>query len=402
MGSSSLYRSLHFDSPEQIAEDLTASLGLDVDVPVVAFLFCDSQVEYAETVRLVADKLPCPVVGGTALGFPSLPEGSEDVAAMLLVVRKKGMQVSLVVSEPLDTERYDEQMRDVFSRCREGLSGEPRLVMPFFPLLPGLAGELFRLVLFEQAGEIPVFGGTTTGDFVVADASVFANGAVFADRMALLMLGGDIQPVHAVGTKVTTMQEYSPVVTESQGNRVIRVDGMLFCDYMQRIGLNPEDRINGVDALMQYGPTPVEMQIPGRPEDGVPAVRCISYTDLVEGSAVFSGIVPEGTRLKLSILRKEDVADSAELCLRLLKERMREKESAGYTFSASLCISCVARYVVLVGDNNLERQFLQQHARSSVPQAGFYAYSEVCPTTEKASGKLLNRSHSASIIMCAF
>ena len=397
-----LYTSSHFDTPEVLVAELLENMQPCDPAHTIGILLCDSLVDCPSVLKQLGGRLSFPIVGGTALAFPVFGAEGEEISASLLVISSAAMKFAISVSEPLNEAEHEGQMARVFADCLERLGETPRLILPFFPLMPGVLTDRFVSELFDMAGEIPVFGGVTTNDLISTKAAVFAQGEFLPDRMALVMLGGDIRPVFAASNVVTKMAEYAPVVTKSQGNDVYCVDDMSFCDYMKTLGLSPEDRINGVDALMQYGPIPVRMHRPDQPDDGVPEVRCISYTNIEKGSVVFSGGVPEGTRVSVSILRKEDVEESTRLCAEQLKSRMAAEEARGAAYSVALCVSCVARYFVLVGGDNVERACLARELPASLPASGYYAFCEIGPTLLAGEGKVFNRSHSASIVMCAF
>lgn len=390
-----------FDDPDAAAADLLSALPQQAAGAALGVLFCNSQTDYVRIYEKTAERAGFPVVGGTALGFPFSDAGDNEISAALLVLQKDGLEFAIAVSQPLEQGKHSEQMRDAFERCRASLGGEPKLVMPFFPLKPGLLTGLFIDDILSLAGDAPVFGGTATNDLISTRPAVFADGETHSDRMVLVMLGGDVRPALAVSNRVTPVVEYAPIVTASMGNEVFQVDGTPYCEYMRDVGISPEDRINGVDALMQYGPTPVVLDSPDAPESDVPDVRCISFTNLEKGSATFSGPVPEGAKLRISILRKQDVDDSTLDCIAKLRRRMEAAEKDGYAYSALFCVSCVARYFVLVGDRNTERDLLRQEAPEGLAPVGLYAFCEIGPAYAACDNSLINRSHSASIALCA-
>lgn len=394
-----LLTSFQFDDPELLVNELREGVG-DAHA-TLGFLLCDSQIEYGEVVSGLQAKVDFPIVGGTSLTFPISDEDAGEISASLMLIARDDMRYAVSVSEKLDEAGCREQMKDVYDRAAEKLGEQPRVIIPLFPLMPGFPTGLFIAELFKLAGDIPVFGGTTTGDLISTHAAVFAEGEAFTDHMVLLMLGGDIRPVFSACNAVTRMAEYAPTVTQSKENIVSRVDDMTFCEYMRTLGLSPEDRVHGVDALLQYGPIPVELSLRDRPEDGVSEISCISYTNLQEGSVAFSRSVPEGSRVSVSILHKEDVEKSARECLDRLKAEIEDGEKDGYRYDTLLCVSCVARYFVLVGGENRERALLGSEVPASLAAGGFYGFCEIGPTKNKEDGSTINRAHSASIVMCA-
>lgn len=397
----SIYTTTQFDSPELLVNELLANLKEYDPANSIGIFICDSKVDCPNTLSLLQNKVPFPLVGGTALALPFSNQHNDEISASLMVLSKKGLKYSVSVSEPLDQFKAQEQMKTVYEQAKKDLGEAPKLIIPFFPCMPGVITDAFISVLFNLAENVPVFGGVITNDLISTQAAVFANGQCMKNRLALLVMGGDIKPVFAASNVITKMVEYAPVVTKSNGSIVSCVDDISFCDYMKSLGLSPEDRINGIDALMQYGPIPVQMQRKDKVDDGVPEVRCISFTNIDEGSVAFSGCVPEGTRVSVGILHKEDVDQSAKLCMEQLKDRMQVNSREGYEYSAMFCISCVARYFVLVGGDNTERSLLNEWQSNNHPAIGYYAMCEIGPTFAVTDNQLINRSHSASIVMCA-
>ena len=72
---------------------------------------------------------------------------------------------------------------------------------------------------------------------------------------------------------------------------------------------------------------------------------------------MFSGDIPVGARLSVSLLSPEDVAASARDCLKSLRAGMAE--NPGCEYSAVIVVSCVARYFVLAGGDNSERAMIR-------------------------------------------
>lgn len=395
--------STEFDNSSRIAEDLLRGLGdpQSLEGVKLGVLMCGGNTAYAEVLEKVSKAVEFPIIGGTTLSFPMTGRDDAPVSATLALLRNDKMKIACAVSPKLDDSRAAEQMRAVYAEARAALGEEPRLIVPYIPMLPGLNTDSFVSALFELSGGAPVFGGVCTSDLAGGRAAVFAGGAARPQELVLLLVGGAVSPVFAVGNTITRMAEYGPEVTEADGNIVRRVDDTSICDYMQSLGIAPQDRVNGLDAMMQYGPLPVLVRHQDQPDDGVPEVRCISYTQVGEGSAAFSAKIPLGARINIGLLRPDDVARSAKDCLERLMAGAAEGRSRGYSYSAVFCVSCVARYFVFVGMRNKERQILADIHPEGLAVSDYYGFCELGPTSDK-SGKIINRSHSASIAMCAF
>lgn len=400
-----LRTSFDFDDDSVILSDLTKEMEHDIPERL-AILLCDSQIDCGTLVPAVQQALGCALVGGTSLTFPVSDTTGGNISASLAIVSKNGMKYAVALSEPLAAGEHERQVRAACDEVARDLGEEPKMLMAFFPHMPGFPTGTFIEELLLAAGDTPVFGGATTGDLISTRAEVFHGGRTYRDRMVLIALGGAIKPVFSTRNIVSRISDYTPTVTKSEGNKVLRVDGMTFCKYMESVGIPPEDRVNGVDALLQYGPVPVQLdlsRVEQVPEDGVPEVSCISYTSPEEGSATFSRHVPEGTQVILSLLTREDIEESAKQCLEgILQETGASgRQSDGYQYDTLFCVSCVARYFMMVGSTNSERALLTGEIPPYLTANGYYGFAEIGPTRDGRTQRIVNRAHSASIVMCA-
>lgn len=391
--------SQNFQDIDIIAADLLKNIAAGGPANSIGFLTLDSQVDGTALHAKLRERVAFPIVGGTTFEYP-LNMREAEISAVLTVLSRDSLEYAIAVTDPLNEARAAEQVKAAYDECLAKLPGPPRLWMLYVPMQAGVSMDPFICHLFALAGDVPVFGGVTTNDLDSTRALVFGGDSAYGDRMMLLALGGDIQPVFAVGSQLTVMTEYAPTVTESDGNLVHRVDDMTFCDYMRGLGIAPEDRMNGVDALVQYGPLPVQLRHKLRDDDGVPELRCISFTDVERGCAAFSSSLPVGTRVNVGMSQKGDVTESSRRCIRELEARMRAKESQGYTYSLIFSVTCVARYFAMLGGENLESALLLNEAPEHLPVNTYYGFCEVGPT-QGQNGEIHNRSHNASIVMCA-
>lgn len=392
-------KSHNFHDARQVVADLLQDLPAEAQRPgSIGLLSLDSQLDAPEVLRLLGEQVSFPITGGTSFTYP-LTEHANDISAVLSILTLDKLEFALTVSEPLDEKKCREQVKATYADCRAKLPDEPRLLIVLMPHIPGFDTDSFLSALFDEAGNVPVFGGVTTGDLVSTKAHVFAENTAYKDRMVLLALGGDIRPVFAVGSQLTELTQYGPTVTEADGRIVKKVDGMTFCEYMQRLGINPEDRVNGVDALVQYGPLPCRLHHKLEDDDGVPELRCISFTRLKDGSAAFSSRLPVGTRINMGSIQKNDVVESSERCLNEILEKINQRENRDYQYSVLLAVPCIARYFAMLGGENLENTLLAQKIPPELVVNIFYGFCEIGPTQNKNGYH--NRSHNASIVMCA-
>ncbi|MDL2253403.1 hypothetical protein LJC49_04930 [Ruminococcaceae bacterium OttesenSCG-928-I18] len=388
-----------FGDTKAIAKDLLEGCQGNFGKNALGFLCCDARVDGRQLNRLVSQALPFPVVGGTSLIMP-LTQNPEELSATLILFEKEGLSVSVSLTDPLDEDNHAAQVKQLYEDCLAGLPEAPKLLLPYIPLVPGMTADLFVNALFHLAGNTPVFGGMTTNDLDAEPAFIFAGGEAYEDRMLLVGLSGPIEPAFAMDAQLTLVGEHAPRVEASALNVVERVDGMPFCDYLRSIGITPEDRINGIDALVQYGPLPAQLKNKLPDDFGVPEIRCISYTDVEKGVAAFSSEMPPGTRFNLGLILREDVKTSAKRSVDTLKKQMETGLEKGYEYSLLLAVPCVARYFAMVGGDNVETKLLLENLPKQLSVSAYYGFYEIAPVCD-GQGVLHNRSNNASIVLCA-
>lgn len=391
-----------FGNTQSVCDDLLRELTIKGGQrDTIGFLVCDSQLEYAALAAQVSRGVDFPVIGGTTLAFPMVDSGDE-MSAKLVVCQKQGAEFSVAVSQPLDNTSGPTQVEELYRRCVAGLAGDPKLFFVLVPKTEALNGEQLISDLLPLAGGVPVFGGMTGADVEIARAAVFAGGKTMQREIVLVGIGGNVRPAVAVGTSLTVINDYAPTVTKSEGNVVYAVDDMTFFEYLDKVGLTLDvTSTAGMEDLFEYAPVPALLRGKRPQDDGVPEIRSIISTNPQNESAVFTASVPVGTRVSIGILQKSDIVDSARDCLDKLQASMAVHQEQGYQYDVLFSLSCVARYFAQVGGEDAESAFLHQALPKNLPVGTFYAFSEFCPTLGQ-DGAVHNRTHSESIVMCAF
>ena len=386
----------NFIDPRITAEDILSRLPKMQKQNSLGLLVCDSEIDYETVAEIISQNVEFPVIGVTTYKVPQSRE--KELSATFTVIEKDELNVSIAVSTSL----FDDNstlVEDTFDECVNNLESPAKMFIPLVAMIPGLTADRYMKKIFKLAGKIPVFGGMSTSNLLNTEAAVMVDGKTYKDSLILVALGGDIDPIFSVGSSLTPMAAHSPTVTKSSEDTVMCVDDMTFCEYMSCLGIAPEDRQNGVDALMQYGPIPCRLTHKLEDDDGVAELRCISYTNVGEGSATFSSDMPVGTRISMGLIQFKDVEESYKKCIGQIKEEVAAAEHPE-KYTTLLAIPCVARYFALHG-NNLEYIMDEESLPDGLALSGFYGFLEVGPTMNN-QGEIHNRSHNASIVMCAF
>lgn len=386
-----------YGNVEGIFNELTEPLR-PTGAPAIAFLACDPDIDHGALIRRLHEALPFPVVGGTTLAFP-LHADDENVSATLTLLEREGLHISTAISGPLAHETADAQMQALYAQCVEGLPDAPELFFCIPSRLQGSLMERLTRSLFHLAGSVPVFGGMSSEELEKGIAHVFHEGSAYRDCMLLIGFCGGLRPVTAVRAKLTALADYAPCVTKSEGSRVYRLDDMTVCAYLEKLGF-PVDREKEMTDMLEMGFFHMLMRGRLHEDDGVPEICGILSINAADGSAEFSTQVPEGVRLTVGTLRKQDVVESAEQCLDELLLKMKPAQTEGYQYSFFCAISCVSRYLAMVGDENMESTLLRCMAPEGLSAFAYHGFNEIAPTQDEA-GKHQNRAHGDSIAMLA-
>ena len=381
-----------FNKVDKMTQDLLNELPVEYMSDSIGFLSCDPGAAYIELLERIQEKTPFAIVGGTSLASPLCPR-EEEVGATLTVFSSNRIRFAASLSSPLGGD-CAAQMKSLYEDCVAGLGTEPKLFFIIMPIVPDLAADRYLSELFALVGEIPVFGGMVSDDFDAQRSAVFFNESAYSDRIALIAFGGDVRPALGVGCSLTMLSEYAPTVTETDDHVIRRVDDMTFCDYLRKLGFDPDDPRIMSDWLLS-----ISVQGHFSDIDGIAECSVLVDIDPREGSGLASCRVPEGTRIGMGFLSKSDVLKSAEGCLDRVANEIDLVRNDGYEYEMAFCVSCVSRYYALVGNSNLEGNLLKSRLPSGIPMFGYYGFNEICPTRGK-DGSLFNRPHGESLVVC--
>lgn len=359
-----------------------------------AFVAASPDTNYHETVRSLKAEIPLPMVGGTSIGNP-FDTKRDSFGTSIAFLEKKGLRSAAVLSKPVDSADATEIAEDLLRRAREELGETPKLYLLVLPITENFFADHLVGALYAAAGDIPVFGGMVSDDYNSDRAAVFFDGECRQDRMVLVALGGDISPVFALGRELTFPTAYSPVITEAEGNIVRGIDGMPFGDYLRKFNLDA--------AAVDEFPISLQMHSPESPDADDEGMVVIDLVKVAEdGSGIFATNVAVGQAIRIATLSRENIAKSTQRCIRVLKERMAEKEAAGCKFDVILAASCIARYYLIIREEgNFEAEALEAGLPGDIGKFGMFAFAEYCPVPVPGGG-WKNKMHSQTLIMCAF
>lgn len=377
------------DDVEAAVAEILQQLDLDGENALlestVGIVSCYAEYIESGVWKALCEKLPFEVLGTTSIA--NMADGElGDTMLALMVLTSDELRFATAVSEPILTEGK-EPLRAVYGQALEKLPGKPALMLSFAPLLHNFGSDFYVESMSEISGGVPNFGTLAVdhnADY--HDSNVLMNGGAWTDRIAILLIYGDIEPVFYVGN--ISQEKVFPekcMVSASQGNQLQTVNGKPVVDYLLGLGLakNEEGDIAGINSF----PLIVDYN------DGTTPVARVMFALTPEGHAVCGGNIPVGATLSIGSFDADEIAATTK--------RTLQNALDGKKHSVLLMYSCIGRYFAQGFDTTAEfGQLLEPLADAGVAYMGAYSGGEFSPVYGK-DGQSVNRNHNNTFVICA-
>lgn len=365
----------------------------------VGIVYCDADVDVAELGRLLHENLGFDIVGLTTTALIERYHGYCDMGIALAVLTGDDVDISIGNTGELSKDDFAERIGTAYSHAREALPEDPKLILLCAPYIADLTSENYVEVLDEVSGHVPVFGGVATDHYDLQHQKTFYNGAAYRGALQFLLISGNIKPVFAMEHYFGGGVDRKGIITQSSGNLVERVGDKTFKEFLSEMTPVPDDE----SVIYYFQSTPFIMELPDYEESEQPVVRALCTIDHTTGAGGFLSKMPEGSRLSINVLQRENLSESCNGTLDRLVGRM--KQNPGYEYSLILISTCNARHLLMGDAKELEANIVADKFSEFGPEVcsmGFYAFGEMCPTISSGEGKAKNRFHNVSFAACAF
>ncbi len=368
----------------------------------VGIVYCDADVDVAELGRLLHENLGFDIVGLTTTALIERHHGYCDMGIVLAVITGDDVDISVGNTGELSKDNFAEPIRSAYTRARGALPEDPKLILLCAPYIADLTSENYVEVLDEISGHAPVFGGVATDHYDLQHQKTFYNGEMYRGGLQFVLITGNVRPVFAMEHRFGGGVERKGIITKSSGNMVERVGDKTFKEFVSEMTPVPNDEM----VIFYFQSTPFIMELPDYEESEQPVVRALCTIDHATGAGGFLSKMPEGSRLSINVLQRENLAESCNGTLDRLIEGMKQSAaSTGYEYSLILISTCNARHLLMGDEKKLEANIVTDKLSVLGPEVGamgLYAFGEVCPTISSGEGKAKNRFHNVSFAVCAF
>jgi hypothetical protein len=344
----------------------------------VGFLFCYLDFINLGTAEAVCRSLPFDTLGCTTLGAVT-PATMGALILTLTVLTSDDIEFHAGLSDPL-TEDGEERIVKVYREL--ALQCSPSLIFIITPSLYNLAGDMVVNVLNRESRGAPVFGtGALDADTKIRTPKTLYKGSSYGDRMPILLFSGNLRPWFFVDSVWKhNIYSYKALITAAEGNRMISVNNMPAVEYMRKIGLITEARLD----LLFVFPLAID------PDGSAMPKLFIIYTINDDGSLTCSANTPAGSTIYIGSPGSGEVINSARNITGGMKKAGGE---------AALVFSCFSRSVILANPRD-EMEAIQEDLQDSdLPYVLIYSGGEICPIYGE-KGTAVNQYHNYSIVSC--
>jgi len=388
------------DNIEAASEELMTQINekLALGKNSVAILHGLPDMDIGGLSAVLSNKLGCHVIGGTSAAGAVLSSGGyHELAVALHVLSDESCMFAAAISGSMATDPGNE-IADTYNRAYQALKeqsadAEPKMVICVASIVESIASDDILERVSEMCGSLPVFGFNAGDDFEFTKQQVYLDGAAGGDRLAILLISGNVRPVFHTANLAGKKALERRVVTKAHGNVICEIDGRPALEYLYEFPFIDND----TTFLYNYQFF-VEMEHDSY-NDGIPVSRALNTYDKETGEITCFANIPENSHIGLLYCDGNDVATTSETGINEFVEKL-SRAGSGYDYSTVLVATCSLRKMFLADMKATEGELVRQLLPPGLSASGLYAFGEMAPTSVRG-GKAVNRFHNATFTICA-
>ena len=360
----------------------------------LAIAFCDVDTDEEALVEELHKYYDFPIIGTTAVAMLNSCAGYRSTGISVLIMSSDNTEFIAGVTAELTAENAAEEIHKTYTELKEQLTLPEKLALIYAPQMNYLYGDNIIKYFDKAACPTALYGGIASDNFELDNTRVFYNELSSQSRIVLVLIGGRIKPIFQDRFSIVKTEEVIDTVAKSQDNTVYEMSGGKFVDVLTSKGMNIEN--NGT--YLKFICSVFEADIAVSETEHVPVMRDLRSVDLEEGSAVFLGNVPVGSKMKLCMLNKDNIRSSVKTAFEDVIKQIAANPD--YKYTTILCTSCAGRFLNLSTEPEAEGSMCQEMLPEGVSLCGMYSFGEICPT-QAPSGKSYNLFHNKTFTLVA-
>ena len=375
------------DDIDAAIDEIRGQIDFDTQLlkNTVGIIACHYEFVESGMAKEVCSALPFEVVG-TISPAQAVPVESGTMLFTLMVLTSDDVVFHVELTDPLhgDCGTIIEQ---AYKNATADITARPALLFVFGSFMIENSGDNYVNAITRVSGGVPCFGTLSVDDSADFEhCYLIKDGEFYANRLAMLMIYGDLSPKFYIATiSENKVLDKPALITSSDGHILKEVNGRPVVEYFEDLGLTKASEtmyaMSSLPFMLDYG-------------DGTPPVSKVFIGLSDEKSAICAGYMPEGATLKIGVFDKDDVLRTTGDAI---QKMMSELESA----SGVLIYSCIARNMSLGADQLAEADLIRELLGKNIGFMMAYSGGEFCPT-QLSDDIAINRFHNNSIVICAF
>lgn len=344
-------------------------------LPTLAIVFIAEDSERDAITKLLSEKNI--KIFGASTGSNFIDEDIESGATVILLldIKPEYFRVEIKSTDSVSTKENAEQI----AKTAKAAFKQPS----FLIISGGLTTDGDQII--EGVENIcgkgtTIFGGLAADGLKMERTYVFTND-ILTDK-GLLALIFDEEKIELNGVAVGGWKPIGidRVITKCDGNVVYTIDDEPALSFIKRYaGLKDINADNALNFLLASN-----FQLQLQRENKHPVMRTPMWANINDGSIVFAGSLPQGSKVKLSLLPGFEVIDAAKI--EFLKYQKEEPE-----VDALIVFSCAGRQITLGPYVSEEIEGIKKIW--DAPLAGFFCYGEI--------GKVVSGEHEFHNMTCS-
>ncbi len=362
----------------------------------LAIIFMEEDVEYEELYEGLREKWDFPIIGCTATALLMSGQGYHSDGINVMVMTADDCRFVAGVTDELTRDNYKECIDRLYGELTNELGAEEKLIISYGVCVTAknhVAADDLLAATDEISHHKPIVGGLAADRFNFEDTRVFCNDKLIKNGQVMALIAGNIEPRFFHVTSIEKrVSEQSYVITKSDHNEVFCIDDMPIADVLAKEGFE----VGKEDVLREYLLTPFIVTIP-QPDGGeVRVARNLSLINHENKSGVFLGAMPEGSKLQIGMINRDQVKETVTQATNEMLECIKNSDKE---YSTIICTSCAARFLALSSRIESEVSGWIATLPENLNMIGMYSNGEFCPVTDETSGVDYNTFHNFTLVM---
>jgi len=352
-------KSIKGKTVEEIKLALEANIADDFN-PTLAIIFLPDKI-HVQAIGDLFDKKNILIFGASSFGqFIDKDHGTDSIAVMLLEIKPEYFKIEFRETGNSTTKEIARSIGEI---------GKQTFSKPAFIIASGgikTDGEKIVEGIQEAAGEdATLFGGLAASDFKIMETFVFTNGKISFNGLLALILNEEKISVRGHATGGSQPVGIYHAITKSDGNIVYTIDEQPALDLVLRYcGKGSDELKSEIDMLNIASYFQIQLDR----ENASPIMRTPMYSNLDDRSIVFAGSLPQGSKVKFSILPGFEVVDN------LVAEFTEYSKNAGNA-DAVILFSCAGREIAF--GPYMSDEIDRLHKIWNRPMIGLFSFGEI-------------------------